>query len=104
MDQTRRLTLAGEDPPQSCDGGRVKDSLSVNVRADSAGISICLLPVAAPPIKPAPAPTSAPMAAPLPPPAIPPISAPPAAPPPVVAAVRFPLPFEVLLNTLVEMS
>src|SRR5262249_27702607 len=61
--------------------------------------SICLFPVAAPPMNPAPAPISAPIPAPLPPPAIPPINAPPAAPPPVVAAVLLPFPFVVLVNT-----
>src|SRR6266576_5357406 len=91
------------DPCLYCSGGggNVRDSFRVKLRADSAGISTCLFPVAAPPIKPAPAPMSAPMPAPLPPPAIPPINAPPAAPPPVVAAVLFPFPFVLLLTTLV---
>src|SRR5262245_25212176 len=69
---------------------------SVNVSGVSAAISICLLPVNAPPTRPPAAPTSAPIPAPLPPPAKPPINAPPAAPPPVVTAVRFPLPLIVL--------
>src|SRR5215471_7020016 len=73
-------------------GGKVRAVVKVKLRADSAAISICLFPVSAPPIKPAPAPARAPMPAPLPPPAIAPISAPPAAPPPVVAAVLFPFP------------
>src|ERR1700758_844688 len=87
-----------------CGGGSVKGSANVKLSADSAGISICLFPVTAPPIKPAPAPASAPMPAPLPPPAKPPINAPPAAPPPVVAAVLLPLPFCVLLSGVVWIS
>src|SRR5215470_1051151 len=80
----------------------VMGCVSVKASAASAGYSICLFPVIAPPTKPAPAPTAAPMAAPFPPPAIPPINAPPAAPPPVVAAVLLPFPFSVLLKTLVS--
>src|SRR6266566_4535256 len=82
-------------------GGRVNGAVKVKLSGDSAGISICLFPVKAPPTNPAVAPTSAPMPAPFPPPASPPINAPPAAPPPVVAAVRLPLPLIVLLSTLV---
>src|SRR3954447_6850697 len=82
-------------------GSIVSGAVSLKVIADSAGTSICLFPVNAPPASPAPAPTRAPMPAPLPPPAIPPISAPPAAPPPVVAAVLLPLPLAVFPSTLV---
>ena len=57
-------------------------SWSLKVSSVSAGSTICLLPVIAPPAVPAPPPASAPIAAPLPPPASPPINAPSPAPPP----------------------
>src|ERR1039458_5387657 len=70
---------------------------SLNVTADSAGISTSLLPVAAAPAVPAPAPTRPPISAPLPPPARPPINKPAPAPPPAIFAVRLPLPFTILV-------
>src|SRR5271170_3972293 len=77
-------------------GGRVSAFDNVNVSGASAGISICLFPVSAPPTRPPATPTSAPIPAPFPPPANPPISAPPAAPPPAVTAVLLPFPLTVL--------
>src|SRR5580765_530741 len=96
--------LSNPASSHSVPDGRVRDLDNVNESGDSAGISICLFPVRAPPTNPAPAPTRAPIPAPFPPPANPPIRAPPAAPPPVVAAVLLPLPLTVLSKVPVWMG
>src|SRR5579859_8209547 len=69
------------------------DFVSLKLSADSAGMTMFLLPVKAAPAVPAPAPARPPMSAPLPPPASPPMSAPAPAPPPIITVDRLPLPF-----------